>query len=243
VTASASCRRFLHGSSVLVRGELSQNRILWNRRERVRAVIPSHGVRNGQQLRLLVALAAACASFNACGGSSGSTPNQPTSPAPTLRADLTDASGDTVAGPDIISASLTVASGELTISVRLAPGTLNTESSRVVLGLDTDQNGATGTPFTVTGGGNTIGQDFQVTLRPSTMELQVFTVAGQSTAIAPARITVTGDQIEGRVPMSMLGSDDGRITLRVFAIHQPAGGTAAIVDLMPDASAQAAIIQ
>src|SRR6187431_2056840 len=83
-------------------------------------------------------------------GCSDSTPTTPSALQVALRGEVTDPAGDSPFDPrvpvssDLVNATAEVASGSVTFTVRLAPGTLDRQTTRVVILLDTDQSASTG---------------------------------------------------------------------------------------------------
>jgi hypothetical protein len=168
----------------------------------------------------------------------GNSPTTPSRTANTFHAEVTDAASDAVVSaavptpPDLIHATLDVGGGNLTVTVQFAPGTLS-PSTVVTILLDTDQNPATG--FNDTG----YGIDYGVSLYASTQAfIQIANPSSCAsggncyTYLATASISLGTDTMATTIPLSTLGSADGRLNYRVFA---GAGTNPTITtDVMPD---------
>ena len=162
-----------------------------------------------------VILMATCLAMPGCSGSS-------TSPRSTLHVEVTDPTGDAPTGvsnpPDLVLATVDVSQGEVTFAIRFAPG-WDQATASLFIDLDVDQNAATGVP------GTGIGVEYEVgpggVVRFDGMSL---TVVGMPT------VSIAADGMNLRVPLSMLGGDDGRMDFRARVHHslQPA------FDYLPD---------
>ena len=184
-----------------------------------------------------VILTAACAS-------------QPTSPTGTpspssFQAEVTDPLGDVVptAGvphpPDLIHGSVNVSSGTITFTLQFAPGTLDRQSTNIVINLDTDQNPSTGQPA-LSGGGT----DYQVGRTAGTMvgfvaRYSPTCATGGScfTTVGQVPFSFGTDTFTLSVPLSMLANASGRTNYQVFAYVAdvlPGGTLTSVGDAMPD---------
>src|SRR5438445_3435168 len=82
--------------------------------------------------------------------SSSTSPLGPATGSSSLHGEVTDPVGDALADsrvprpPDLVRATADVATGSLTIVIQFAPGTLDRQTTRVSVLLDTDQDGSTG---------------------------------------------------------------------------------------------------
>ena len=181
----------------------------------------------------------------ACGSSTS--PMAPTTNG-ALHADLTDPRGDAVppAGvtnpADLIGGTVDVSDGALTIVLRFAPGTLDGQTTRVAVDLDTDQNASTGN---VSVG---MGIDYSLDVFPRTNQTKVTQatpatcVSGGTcfTEIGAGTLTVGTDTLTATVPLSMLGGASGRMNVRINAYYFQSGPPTAVGDWMPDNSLAAA---
>ena len=199
-------------------------------------------------LALLPAIVAA-----ACGGSSTapSTSSSGSAPAP-LRADVTDPVGDTLADarvavpPDLVRATITVASQTLTLVVSFAPGTLARQTTRVTALLDTDLNAATGIRQA-----DGIGADFGLDFDANGGQAAIIKAdpagcaAGRScfTNAGSAAITFGADTMQASVPLSALGGADGRMTFELTSYAIVAPLTPVAFDFLPDINLAPARVQ
>jgi hypothetical protein len=140
-------------------------------------------------------------------------------------ADISDPMGDTVADsrqpvpPDLVRANADATGGNISFVVQLAPGTLDRQTTRVAVLLDTDRNAATGISQ-----GNGLGADYGVDLDASTGQASInkadpVSCAARMACFSPigsVSITFTTDGMQFAVPLPMLGSSDGRMC---FQLH------------------------
>jgi hypothetical protein len=133
-----------------------------------------------------------------------------------------------------------VASGNITFTIQFAPGSLDRQTTRLTIELDTDLNPSTGIPA-----GPGLGIDYVVDMwaSPTQTLIEKAIPTGACTQSSPCYTTVgtaplslTTDGMQATVPLSLLGSGDGRLAFRVFANAYPplAGSTTMISDVMPD---------
>ena len=194
-------------------------------------------------MRLTMLAVAAATAAVACGSSS----TAPTTSG-ALHADLTDPKGDAV-GPagvtnpaDLVGGTVDVNGGALTIVLRFAPGTLDGQTTRVAIDLDTDQNASTGNASVGMG----IDYSLDVFARTNQTKVTQATPAtcasGGScfTEIGAGTLTVGTDTLTATVPLSMLGGASGRMNLRINAYYFQSGPPTAVGDWMPDNSLAAA---
>src|SRR5262245_10651578 len=178
----------------------------------------------------------------ACSGSTSPT----TIAVGSLHGEVTDAAGDAVSdarvprAPDLVRATADVAAGNVTFVIQLAPGTLDRQTTRVTLLLDTDQDGSTGIRQ-----GDGIGADYSLDLAASSGQATVARANAANCAahlscfdtIGSAPITVAADTMQVTVPLSQLGNDDGRFNFQMSAYVIVAPLTPVIFDFMPDNNA------
>src|SRR5215471_4340514 len=172
-------------------------------------------------------------------GSSSSAP----SGASALHGEVTDPAGDAQRDPrvavaaDLVRATADVASGNITFLVQFAPGTLDRQTTRVSLLLDTDRDGSTGIRQ-----GDAIGADFGVDFAAVSGQAGVTKAdpaacaARQScfTPVTLVPIAFGTDSMQVTVPLSVLGGVDGRMNFQLDAYAIVAAGTTVIFDFMPD---------
>lgn len=185
-------------------------------------------------------------------GCSGSTSN-PTSPfSGPLTANVTDPAGDALADsrvarpPDLVQASVDVSAGSITFLIRFAAGTLDRQSTRVSVLLDTDQSPASGI-VEQDGLGADYGIDIVATTGQATItradaigcqaQLSCFTSVGS------VPVTFVTDGVQVAVPLSMIGNDDGRMNFQVSTYVIVAPLTPVVFDYMPENNAPPARVQ
>jgi hypothetical protein len=198
----------------------------------------------------LTMIAIVLATAVGCGSSSSSTsPGAPTTSG-VLHTDLTDPRGDAVPPAGVTNPAdlsggtvdVDVNAGVVTIVLRFAPGTLDGQTTRVAIDLDTDQNAATGIASVG------LGIDYTLDVFPRTNQTRVAQAAPATcgsggtcfTDIGAGTLTVGTDTLTATVPLSMLGGASGRMNLRVNAYYFQSGPPTAVGDWMPDASLAAA---
>jgi len=194
---------------------------------------------------LLLAIAAA-----GCGGSSTSPSTSTTTPA--LRADVTDPVGDTLSDarmavpPDLVRATVTVASQSLTFTVTFAPGTFNPQTTRVAALLDTDLNAATGIRQV-----DGVGADYALEFDASASRVTISRADAAACAarlacfadIASAAVTFVTDGMQATVPLSTMAGADGHMTFQVNTYAFVAPLTPVVFDVLPDNNLQPARVQ
>jgi hypothetical protein len=204
------------------------------------------GVRRRWRVCGLVALA-----FGAvrCGLPPGPS-DSPSSSTP--RGEITDPAGDALSdarvrvAPDLIRASAEVTGGNINFVIQFAPGTFDPQTTRVSVLLDTDVNMSTGIAQR-----QGLGADYGIDLAAATAlanvtkadpagcaaQLSCFNVVGS------APITIATDSMQVAVPLSLIGSADGRMTFAMNSYVLVATATAVVFDFMPDANQSPARVQ
>lgn len=161
----------------------------------------------------------------------------------TFHAEVVDATGDAVASPsgrppDLVHGTVDVTSAAVTVTIQFASGTLDSQSTRVNIELDTDQNSATGI-VGVAG----LGIDYVLDLWAPTNQAKVqqampaaCTAGGSCYSDAgTVALSVGVDRMTATVPLAMLGNASGRLNYRVFAYVSPQFTIpSAVADVMPD---------
>ena len=207
-------------------------RIVYELVDRDHTVVPGFGIR-GLGFGILF-VAAVC-----CGGST----TAPPATSVTLHGEVNDPVGDTLTdsrvpiSPDLVHATADVAAGNITFVIQLASGTFDRQSTRVVVLLDTDQDGSTGIRQP-----NGLVADYGVDPEASvgqaivTKADPVACAAGGPcfNTIGSASITFVPDGMQVTVPLSLLGNDDGRMSFQLNSNVFVAPMTAVGFDLMPD---------
>ena len=175
-----------------------------------------------------------------CGDSTtgGSTTGPPTTSV-TRHGEVSDPIGDTLSdsrvpiAPDLVHATVDVAAGNITFVIQLASGTFDRQSTRVVVLLDTDQDGVTGIRQP-----NGLVADYGIDLEANTSQATItkadpvgcvcFNVVGST----PVTFVPNGMQVN--LSLSLLGNDDGRMSFQLNSNVFVAPMTAVGFDLMPD---------
>jgi hypothetical protein len=174
-----------------------------------------------------------------CGGST----TAPSMTSVTLHGEVSDQIGDTFSDPrvpvppDLVHATADVSAGNLTFVVQLAPGTLDRQTTRVAILLDTDQDPSTGIRQQ-----DGIGADYTIDMAASTSQATV-TKADQVgcaahlscfNAVGSAPITFVADGMQVTVALSVLGNASGRTSFQLNSYVLVAPLTPVIFDWMPD---------
>jgi hypothetical protein len=193
--------------------------------------------------RLGIACGATILLAAACGGGSATTPT-PTA----LHAEVGDPGGDALAdpsvtvSPDLVHATVDVSAGNIAFAIQFAPGTLDRSTSRLTIQLDTDQNPSTGIR-TATGVGVEYAVDMWAPANQASILKAVPTAGCTAAAADPcylqmgaAPLSVSADGMAVTIPLSLIGSADGRLSFRVLAYASKPGGVVPTVtdDLLPD---------
>ena len=167
---------------------------------------------------------------------------------------LTDPAGDAVAAPnsgpapDMVSGTADVVNGQITFAVRFARGTLDHRTTRVTIEVDVDRNQSTGRQ---TGVG--LGIDYVIDLWAGSGAANIMqAVAGTCTVNSPcytsvgnAPLRIGDDEMRTTMPLSAIGSADGRMAFRLMAYTSPqnAPGPTVTSDYMPDRNLPPAVIK
>jgi hypothetical protein len=163
-------------------------------------------------------------------------------PAP-LHAEIGDPAGDALPdpsdriSPDLVHGTIDVSNGNITIAVRLAAGSYDPSTVRLTVQLDTDSNASTGIRS-----GN-LGVEYIVDMFAASGQAAVLKAVptGACTATDPcyvqtstAPLSVSTDGMTVTLPLSAVGSSDGRLLFRVLSYLSMPGLSTAIDDAMPD---------
>jgi len=162
----------------------------------------------------------------------------------TLHGEVSDPVGDTLSDPrvpvppDLVHGTADVVAGNITFLIQFASGTLDRQTTRASILLDTDQNASTGIRQM-----DGLGADYGIDLTASTStagitkadpvactaQLSCFNGVG----LAP--ITFVVDAMQVTVPLSLLGNADGRMNFNVssYVFFAPPS-TSVVFDVMPD---------
>lgn len=196
-------------------------------------------------MRYRVMRLAAAATVVLAAPSGGCTTRSTAAPsANTLHAEVVDRAGDAVASPgvanppDLVHGTVDVTSGNITFTIQFAPGTLLSQSTRLTIELDTDQNPSTGNT-----GASGLGIDYILDLwaaRASQTLVQQAMPATCSSGgvcyvqVATGSVSVGTDTLATTVPLTTLGNASGRLNYRVFAYVSPQPTPTVTADVMPD---------
>lgn len=161
-----------------------------------------------------------------------------------LHGEVTDRNGDALpdpsvpVSPDLAFGTVDVFAETITFTMRFAPGTLDRSTSRLTVELDTDQNASTGI------GTNGLGVEYVLDMWATTPQAGILkAMPGTSCAaldpcyvpVGTAPLSIVGDSMIVAMPLSLLGSADGRLNFRVIAYASRAGaGSTVTADVMPD---------
>jgi hypothetical protein len=198
--------------------------------------------------RNVVCVAAVLFSAVSCGGST----TAPSTTSVTLRGEVTDPVGDTLSDlrvpvpPDLVHATADVVAGDITFVVQLAPGTLDRQTTRVAILLDTDQDPSTGIRQQ-----DGIGADYSIDIAASTGQAAITKAdpagcAAQFScfnAVGSAPITFVADGMQLTVALSLLGNSSGRMSFQLNSYVLVAPLTPVIFDWMPDNNLQPGRVQ
>jgi hypothetical protein len=154
-------------------------------------------------------------------------------------------------GADLVSGQIEVIGGEVFISIRWAPGTFVRDTSRVTLHLDTDENpltGSRGINATHTVDADMIGSEFMfkfgATGRSTDITHYAFSDAGWNVQDLGCCVSYSGDGVDIRFPLGLLGDDDGFMAFKmVSAVDVEPGGFSGWLDVMPDVGLPAARVE
>lgn len=190
--------------------------------------------------RRLAIVVASLALSGAC--TSSTAPSSPAGPN-TFHAESSDPAGDAASSPgalvapDLVHAAVDVNAGTVTFAIQFAPGTMNPQSTRVTIELDTDQNPTTGI---VVGGPLGIDYVLDMWARASQTIVQRATpVTCASDACysdaGTATLAVGTDSMTATVALATLGNASGRLNYRVSTYVSPQPMLPTVnSDVMPD---------
>lgn len=159
-----------------------------------------------------------------------------------LHAEATDPAGDALAdahvpvSPDLLHATADVAGGNITWVVQLRSGTLDRQTTRVSIVLDTDQNASTGIQEW-DGFGADYAIDFNISAAQATVvKADSAGCAAQASCFNPVGSVslVAAESLQVTVPLSLLGGDDGRMNFWVASYVLASQGPSSPLDAMPD---------
>jgi hypothetical protein len=151
------------------------------------------------------------------------------------RGTASDAAGDAASrngerSHDLTGATFEVASGQVTLTVTFAPGTLSGADGAWAAFLDTDENVNTGDPY-----GLTAGMDYAVVALGSSGAVVRYASGSSGVEVARTAITQLSDtNVRTTFPLSAL-NDDGRFLFSLFSVWLSADGLdGEIADVMPE---------
>jgi hypothetical protein len=150
--------------------------------------------------------------------------------------------------PDLVRGTADVAGDAVTFSVYFASGTFDQKDAKVTIELDTDRN-----PSTVVRGDPGLGIDYIVYLSVRTGQARIEKAVHASPCAAAnpcyrdagtMPLTVLADGLQTTLPLSLIGSRDGRMNFRVFTYlpDRMSRGSTVLSDVMPDLGGPAAHI-
>lgn len=193
-------------------------------------------------------------SLGGCGGGTPTAGNAPTaSSAPTTvpclgvntSGAMADPAGDvpetSVSSPvpDLIDARAAIADCRLTMTLTFAPGTFSRMVTHWQIGLDTDENPASGFSGrnSAHDDAHLMGADYLITSSPDVDRgaVRQYVAGSGFTTLGSVPLVIEGDRLSFVVPLSMLGSDDGRLVFEVSAAIRIGSTTSTpILDYLPD---------
>jgi len=161
----------------------------------------------------------------------------------TRHGEVNDPVGDTLTdsrvpvSPDLVHATADVAAGNITFVIQLASGTFDRQSTRVVVLLDTDEDGVTGLRQP-----DGLVADYGIDLDANPSQATVTKADAAACAagspcfntIGSVPLSFVPDGMQVTVPLSLLGNDDGRMSFQLNSNVLVAPQTAVGFDLMPD---------
>src|SRR5262249_50216777 len=136
--------------------------------------------------------------------------------------------------------------GNLVLVIQFAPGTLNRQTTRTTVLLDTDQVVSTGIAQN-----NSLGADYDLDLSAALSQATVnkanpaacAAMQGGFDAIGSLPVTLGTDSMQVTVPLSMLGGDDGRMSFLASTYVLVAPLTPVVFDFAPNLNLPPARIQ
>jgi hypothetical protein len=151
----------------------------------------------------------------------------------TLHSEVSDSSGDALSdpsvpiSPDLVHGTVDVSARNITLTIQFAPRTFDPSTSRLTIDLDTDQNPSTGIRAV-----NGLGVEYALDMSASTAQVNILKAipTGACTAtdacyvqVGVAPLSIAADGMAVTLPVTMLGSIDGRVNFRVFTYASRAG--------------------
>jgi hypothetical protein len=148
--------------------------------------------------------------------------------------------------PDLVRGTVDVSGDAITFSIYFAPGTFDRQDAKVTIELDTDRN-----PKTVVPGDPGLGIDYVVQLWVRTGQTRIEKAVHASpcavanpcySAAGTTPLTILADGLQTTLPLSLIGSTNGRMNFRVFTYvpDRMQRGATVLSDVMPDLSRPAA---
>jgi hypothetical protein len=137
-----------------------------------------------------------------------------------------------------VHATADVAAGNITFVVQFAPGTFDQQTTRTTILLDADQNASTGIRQL-----DGLGADYGIELTASTGTAAIMKADAVACAahlscfngVGQVPITFVVNGVQATVPLSLLGSADGRMFFNVSSyVFFPPPATSVVFDFMPD---------
>ena len=153
--------------------------------------------------------------------------------------------------PDLVEASGLCESGDCVFNVRFAAGTYSALLTSTTLGLDTDQNPATGGPGVFSGGTTDVGilgVDYLAVVDMPTASAKVYRYGGTGDSWkylgSFGTVTLRADGFTLVLPVSAIGNDDGRMNLKlVCSTRLSSIGFTGGLDTMPNVGLAAGRIE
>ena len=181
----------------------------------------------GSCLVATIMLGAACGARSPRPGIPATLPAAPRQTHAEIRDSSVDALPDyrVLVSPDIVMAIVDVGPEEITFRLRHRPGSFDAATTRFTIDLDIDQNASTGS----------MGIEYQVFVFPAGgkggADVARTTATGY-TVVGSVPVSFVADGCDVAIPLSLLGSDDGRFDFRVRVYSQPA--LPLVLDVLPD---------
>ena len=147
-----------------------------------------------------------------------------------IHAEVRDSSVDALpdsrvpVSPDIVLAIIDVGHDEVVFRLRHRPGSFDSATTRLAIDLDTDQDASTGSA----------GIEYNVFIFPAGgkgADVARTTSTGH-TVVGTVVVSAVADGCDVAVPLSLLGSDDGRFDFRVLVYAQQS--LPLVIDVLPD---------
>lgn len=149
---------------------------------------------------------------------------------------------------DLVFSSISVDSSTFTFKTRFAPGTFSSANVGFTVILDIDQNPATGSPGSDSGGFNDngiIGVDFLASYEPAINSATVFQYAGAVNSFtlinSTSVISFFPDGADVTLPRTWFGNDEGLLNFKVTSAKLiTTNGYTGVLDYMPNLGLPAA---